>query len=887
MKLTFEPDLPHQLDAIKSITDLFANPLINKSSQYYDFQEPGFLYSILAVGNRLLVSPDQLLKSLHVVQNRNELTISDTLDDMHFSVEMETGTGKTYVYLQTIYELNHLYSFKKFIIIVPSIAIREGVLKNLEITHEHFQEKYSYVPLNFNVYDSDRISSLRGFAENNTIEILVINIDSFARDENIINRPNDKLNGRKPIEFIQAVKPIVIIDEPQNMETKKRTLAIENLNYLCTLRYSATHRNLHNLVYRLSPVKAYDLGLVKQVEVDSVTEVHAFNDAFVMVHKVTSTKTKVKAIISIDVNGKSGVERRKVSVSVGMNLHKLSNGRELYSEDLEIESIDVANECLTLSNGTVLFVGESQGGVTEELMKFQIRKTIEEHLKKEKKLLPKGIKVLSLFFIDKVANYRQYDQSGNPLYGNLALWFEEIYRELISSPSFKELDVFPVDQIHQGYFSKDKKGVFKDTSGITTADHDTYGLIMKHKEKLLDIHNPLRFIFSHSALREGWDNPNVFQICTLNQTQSTHKKRQEIGRGLRLAVDQEGQRIYDANINRLTIIANESYEDFAKTLQREMEEDCGVSFSGKLKKRRDRTPVTYRKGFEADKKFLELWDLINKKTSYRVDYDTQTLIKAASTAIRGLREIKSPTLQSVKTSVNMNYEDGIDGSLLGAGMEILEGYSWKIPEILGAIQRKTDLTRSTIYEILRKSERIGDALINPQLFIDIVIQTIQHTLHRMMIDGIKYKRIGDQEYEMALFESQEIEVFLNHYTFQVPNSTKSIYEKFVPLDSEVENKFAQDCESSDQVKFYMKLPNWFTITTPIGNYNPDWALMLENSTTIYFVAETKDTGTTVVDLDKLRLDEQLKIKCAVAHFKEFDQLKYTVVNKVEQLSLYD
>jgi len=884
MKLTFESHLEYQMDAVRSVTDLFSNQLHQNTSLHQDLSDPDFLHSMLAVGNQIMLTSEQILESMNVVQNRNGLPLSNQLDGMHFSVEMETGTGKTYVYLRTIYELNHLYHFKKFIITVPSIAIREGVLKNLEITHEHFQGLYNNVPLRFRVYDSDRVSSLRSFASNDHIEILVINIDSFTRDENVINKPNDKLNGRKPLEFIQAVRPIVIVDEPQNMETQKRISAIENLNYLFTLRYSATHRNLYNLVYSLSPVDAYDLGLVKQVEVDSVTEENAYNDAFVKVHKITTTRTKVKATISMDVNGKSKVERRRFSVEVGTDLYELSNGREIYSKNHVIENIDATNECITLSSGNTLFVGDSQGGLSEEIMKYQIQKTIEEHLKKEKRFSNKGIKVLTLFFIDQVSNYREYDHQGNPKYGKFAEWFEDIYTELISKSSFKELDIFSVSQVHGGYFSRDRKGHFKDTSGATIVDHDTYGLIMRDKEKLLEIGNPLRFIFSHSALREGWDNPNVFQICTLNKTQSDLKKRQEIGRGLRLAVDATGRRIYDQNINRLTIIANESYEDFAKTLQKEIEEDCGISFSGRVKKKKDRKPVEFRKDFETNEKFMELWAQINKKTTYQVDYDRNELIRTAANIIQELPVINAPKIRSVKTALVMKSSHGIDGQLRGFGSEEIKGYTWEIPEILGEIQSRTQLTRSTIYDILCECNRMEDILINPQLFIDLVSKTIQQTLHSMMIDGIKYQQVGDQEYEMTLFEDQELEVFINDYTFLVPDSSKSIYEEFIPLDSEVEHQFAHDCESSDQIKFYLKLPKWFKIETPIGSYNPDWALVHENSRTIYFVAETKNTGASSVDLSKLRLQEQLKIKCAEAHFKEFDSIHYKVVAKVEHLS---
>jgi type III restriction enzyme len=882
MKLTFEADLQFQQDAIKSITDLFEGQPMEDSIFETKINEPNQLFNIVGISNKLVLSEEQILENLQGIQVNNEIKVSEKLDGLNFSVEMETGTGKTYVYLRTIYELNKKYSFKKFVIVVPSVAIREGVLKNLEVTHEHFQNLYDNVPINFQMYDSTKVSNLRGFTTTNNIEVLVINIDSFAKDENIINKPNDKLNGQKPIEFIQATNPIVIVDEPQNMETDKRQKAIEYLKPLVTLRYSATHKNKYNLTYSLNPVKAYDLGLVKQIEVDSIIEENAFNDAFISVDAITATKTKVTAKITINCNDNGGVKKKSITVKVGDDLYKLSNEREIYADGYLIEEIDASNDCITISNGYILYKGDSQGGMTDEIMKFQIRKTIEEHLKKELKLNKIGIKVLSLFFIDKVANYRSYDTTGNEIKGKFALWFEEIYQEYISKPAFKKLDLFPISETHNGYFSADSKGKMKDTKGDTKADDDTYSLIMKDKEKLLNLDNSLRFIFSHSALREGWDNPNVFQICTLNETKSEIKKRQEIGRGLRLAVDQTGKRTYDPNINRLTVIANESYDDFAKALQKEIEEDCGVEFTGRIKKTQDRTPIKYRKGFEADPKFLEIWEKIKQKTTYRVNYNTADLITFSAKAVKELAEIKAPSIRSTKTGITMTGE-GVGTNYLGEKVESYGGYAWKIPDVLGYIQSKTELTRSTILDILIKSGRIEDILVNPQLFLDLSVQAIKRTLYGVMIDGIKYQKIGGSAYEMALFEAQELEIYLNSFTYKVTDSEKTIYSAFIPLDSGVENQFAKDCETSENIKFYFKLPNWFKIPTPIGNYNPDWAIVFEDDKKIYFVAETKDTGTPIVDLTKLSTDEQMKIKCGKAHFNEFDDLEYKVVNKVGQL----
>ncbi len=884
MKLAFEANLGFQLDAIKSVTDLFeGQPLA--SANDFQLQEIGKvnmqLNTINGIGNQLILSENQIFENLKTVQERNGIASAMLLEALDFAVEMETGTGKTYVYLRTIYELNKLYGFKKFVIVVPSVAIREGVLKTLEITNTHFQGLYENVSINFMVYNSSKVSTLRGFATSNNIEILVINVDSFAKDDNIINKPNDKLNGQTPITFLQATRPIVIVDEPQNMESEKRQKGISDLSPLCVFRYSATHKTKNNVTYSLNPIKAYELGLVKKIEVDSVLSEKDFNDAFICLESITAMKTKVTAKITILCNEKNEVKKKTITVKSDDNLYKLSGEREIYKEGYIINEIDLKNNFISFSNGKRLNKGATQGGMTDEIMKIQIRNTIQEHLDKEKKLNKLGIKVLSLFFIDRVANYRSYDLAGNAIKGKFALWFEEIYQEFISKDSYKELNRFSIEETHNGYFSQDK-GKFKDTSGVTKADDDTYNLIMKDKEKLLNLDNSLRFIFSHSALREGWDNPNVFQICTLNESKSEIKKRQEIGRGLRLCVDSTGKRIYDQNINCLTVIANESYDDFAKALQQEMKDDFGVIFNNLTVNKADKQTIRYRKGFLADPYFLEIWEKLKTKTTYSVAYDTNRLIELAGQAVKEMPEVKTVSIRSTKTAIEMKQE-GISSNYLGEKVVSFEGFSWKMPDILGYIQNKTELTRKTIYDILEKSGRLKDALLNPQLFLDLSSHAIKQTLNHLLIDGIKYQKIEGFEYEMALFESEDLNIYKNDFFSIVIDKSKTIYDNFIPLDSNVERNFAQNCETSEQVKFYFKLPNWFKIPTPIGNYNPDWAIVFENDKKVYFVVETKDTGTKEVDLSKLREEEQIKIKCGKAHFNEFEGLEYSVINRVGQL----
>ena len=879
MKLHFDSNQNYQLEAIKAITNIFEGQPLSGGDFEFSVSSAGALLSENGLGNRLTISKEQILENVKSIQQRNEIKdkISE-LQGMNFSVEMETGTGKTYVYLRTIYELNKLYGFKKFVIVVPSIAIREGVLKNLEITHEHFQSLYDKAAINFDIYDSKKVSHLRVFASANTIQILILNIDAFAKDENIINKLNDKLTGKKPIEFIQSTRPIVIVDEPQNMETEIRKKAIENLNPLCTLRYSATHTNLYNLMYSLNPVKAYDLGLVKQIEVDSVVSENAMNDAFVQVEKVhPSGKNKIIAKLKIDVNTPKGVLRKSVTVDRDkFDLYKLSGERDIY-QDLKVTEIDLSNQMVSLSNGQMLSVGETQGGLNDEVLRYMIQKTVEEHLKKEKFYKPKGIKVLTLFFIDKVKNYRDYDASGNQLKGKFAEWFEEMYQNEIRKPAYVGLIPYSVYEIHNGYFSQDNKGRIKDTGGETQADNDTYKLIMQDKEKLLDINTPLRFIFSHSALREGWDNPNVFQICTLNETKSEIKKRQEIGRGLRLCVNQEGQRTHDRNINKLTVIANERYEDFAKALQKEIEDECGVKFENRIKNKAELKKVNYRKGFEADPKFLQIWEKIKYKTKYSVSYQTPDLIALAGKAVKDMPETIKPTVRSTKQKVLIT-DEGVSGQLLSDSALNDYGSSIEIPDLLAYIQSKTELTRDTILQILKKSGRITEVLINPQMFMDNATNAIKSVLYDLMIDGIKYEKIGSKMYEMTLFDDADFEIYIDNFTHSVKDPNKTIYENFIPLDSGIESQFAKDCETSENIEFYFKLPNWFKIPTPIGNYNPDWAVVFKGEKKIYFVAETKSEG------QELLKSEKQKIKCGKEHFKEFTEVVYKQVSSVKDLT---
>lgn len=895
MKLHFDSKQDYQIKAVNSVVRLFEGQTINKGEFELTSSSAGLGFSDFGFGNRLELTHTDILNNLKLVQKENNIDESTELNFIsytdndennnpvktetnfpNFTIEMETGTGKTYVYLRSIYELNKVYGFTKFVIVVPSIAIREGVLKNLEITDEHFQMLYNRPPINYYVYDSKRLPLLKSFATNNAIQILIISIDSFAKDTNIINQYRDSTNGKKPIEYIQSTQPIVILDEPQNMETDIRKKAIVNLNPLFVLRYSATHKFIYNLIYKLDPVKAYDLGLVKQIEVDSVFSENDFNKAFIKLEDIKAAKTKVTATLRIDVNTENGVQRKSVKVdSKNYDLYKLSNNRDQY-KDLLVSTINFADGHIELSDGTTIQLGETQGALTDQIMKIQIRKTVEEHFIKEAKLKTSGVKVLSLFFIDRVANYRDYDSTGNVIKGKFSNWFEEAYN--FYKNKYPSTLNYHVESVHNGYFAQDKTGKFKDSSsGESKADDDTYHLIMKDKERLLDKDEPLRFIFSHSALREGWDNPNVFQICTLNETNSEMKKRQEIGRGLRLCVDQSGLRILDKNVNRLTVIANESYEDFAKKLQKEIEDDCGVVFTGRIKDKRERKTVNIKKGFQLDKNFLELWEKIKHKTRYRVNYSTEELINKTSVAINKMPEISAPLIKSVKTGIDI-VKEGVEGKQLNFGVYRVDDLPNEIPDIAGYIQNKTELTRSTIISILKSSNRLKDVLKNPQLFLDQTVKAINTVLTDLMIEGIKYEKLGDTEYyKMELFAKDEIEAYRENL-YKVKNQDKTLYN-YIEFQSKVEEQFAKDCESNENIEFYIKLPHWFVIKTPIGTYNPDWALILKNDEKIYFVAETKYS----LDPQKLYSSENYKIKCGKKHFEEFDKINYRVVKELSDL----
>ncbi len=969
MKLKFDASLAYQQDAIQSVVGLFKGQPLARSTFEVTMGAGGStgsqmslgegLEGVPAIANQLTLNNDKLLDNLHPIQAKNDIAESPALDGRHFSVEMETGTGKTYVYLRTLFELNKQYGFTKFIIVVPSVPVREGVLKSIEVMKDHFRALYDNVPFSHFVYDSGKLNKVREFAASNQLQIMVMNIQAFDKASAIMHKDRDDLSGYRPIDFISAANPIVMIDEPQSVEgdtrkeDTKRSEALNSLNPMLTLRYSATHFNKHNLLYKLDPIQAFDLKLVKRIEVASMREEESFNSAYVKLIKVDNSK-KIKAQVEINAQQGNAQKRKKVWVKLGDDIYlksgeaKKSNFRPEYQQGYQVSEINCEPgfEKVTLSSGRTITFKQALGDYGDTLLKAQIEQTIEQHLKKEKALKDQGIKVLSLFFIDKVASYREYDNQGNGLPGKFVQWFEAAYNRLIKKPEYSDLDVWPVEKLHDGYFSKDKRGKFKDTKGTTQADDDTYAKIMRNKEQLLSPEEPLRFIFSHTALREGWDNPNVFQICTLNESNSVMRKRQEIGRGLRLPVNSKGERVHDASINRLTVIANDSYEEFARQLQREYEEEYGIGFGqvpeiafanlikaddhtglgqnqskelfkalqgkgyldndGKvqdkfdpknphfvlelpeefapmraqvsdtlqkfvLKSRvvnvRDRKTLKLRKNVTLDENFRELWERISQKTRYRVQFDTDDLVQKAADSIADMPAINKVKISMDRVELDQTYA-GVEADRVLEQKSIEVDAQPVLPDILAWLQNATELTRQTLVNILVRSGRLAEFFNNPQVFVNQVTECIRHELHRMTVKGIQYSKVDGASYEMHQIE-QEAEKGITRYLsnlYEVSNQDKTLYD-YVVFDSDVEKEFARALDNNESVKFYCKLPSWFKVDTPVGHYNPDWAVVTGNSEEkLYLIRETKST---MVKAER-RAEENDKIECAEKHFETLD-----------------
>ena len=986
LKIRFDPDLDFQLQAVESVCDLFRGQEVcrteftvtrnrTKTQLLLDFPEHD-----LGVGNRLTLLDDEILANLKNIQFRNNLPQSECLDSGDFTVEMETGTGKTYVFLRTIFELNKRYGFTKFVIVVPSVAIKEGVYKSLQMTDDHFRAMYSGASFEYFLYDSAQLGQVRNFATDPQIQIMVVTAGAInKKDVNNLYKYSEKTGGPTPIDLIRATRPILIVDEPQSVDgglAGSGKKALRAMHPLCTLRYSATHVDRHHMVYRLDAIDAYQRKLVKQIEVASATVENAHNKPYV---RLISTKNKngvISARVELDIDVAGRVRRAVKTVQDGDNLEHETQ-RAIY-RDCRIGEIRIGTGSAFLElrvPGIEIYLreGEAWGDVDAAAIQRQmIRRTILEHLEKEKRLRPQGIKVLSLFFIDVVERYRRHDESGNAIKGEYALMFEEEYRHLARHPDYHSMfygvDLTEsVEAVHNGYFSIDKKGGWTNTAennkvNLLNAER-AYNLIMKEKEKLLSLDEPLSFIFSHSALREGWDNPNIFQICVLRDIHTERERRQTIGRGLRLCVNQRGERLFGFESNTLTVIARESYEDFAENLQREIEEDTGFRFgviephqfaqipvfcNGKettilgleesqvffnhlqaegyidaggkiqnsLRKAIKGKNLSLPKGFTAQledvlvvlrklagrlqirnanerktvrprhavldsAEFKALWDRIKHKTTYRVAFDNKVLLEHCVTKLRVAPEIPKTRLQWRKADIAIG-QSGVEATeIAGASTTVLEEAEIELPDLLTELQDRTQLTRRSIRSILLRSQRLHEFKRSPQQFIELAAEVINRCKQQELVNGIKYRRIGDQVYyTQELFAQEELTGYIRNMLV----SKKSVYENVV-FDSETEAQFADQLEKNTAIKVYAKLPGWFTVPTPLGSYNPDWAVLLESDAgeRLYFVVETKSSTL----LDDLRLVEAAKCKCGKAHFNALeireDPARYKVVTRVDEL----
>lgn len=990
MEIKFD-ELDYQLQAVESSVNIFEGQTIRNSeftvSAVTDAVGTMFAEDGIGIANRIHINPETMLNNVRKVQIKNGIAPSDNLlgNDYTFpmfNTEMETGTGKTYVYFKTILELYEKHGFLKFIIVVPSVAIKEGVLKTFEMIKETFSKNYQGVVYDLFPYDSSNLDRIRQFATANTIDIMVITMDSFNKkseagairnnkgNTNVIYRQSDQIGGERAIDLIAETRPFLIIDEPQVVDNTRRARdSIARLNPSVGFRYSATHKDKSfPTIYRLGAVEAYEEELVKQIEVASINLEEDGNKAHLKLQSVENKNGQISAQIEVYKKTKEGAVKDTIKFRQGDNVATKTK-LQVYEKVGIIQDIDS-----TLGQEAVFFEGEpsvitlsSAAQEDLELKRLQIRRTIKAHLDKESRLLGQGIKVLSLFFLDQVSNYRIYTKEGYEK-GRYAQIFEEEYESLILLPEYSKLKdkSVPVDEVHDGYFAKDNKGQYKDSkTGTAKADESTYEIIMRDKEGLLTQYDlekrndtrahKIRFIFSHSALKEGWDNPNVFQICTLVDTKDELTKRQKIGRGLRIGVNQDGKRVPGFDVNTLTLIANESYEDFARELQTEYEED-GVVFGvfeddsfatiilsydpvsdeydalGKEQSKRlvkemqqngyidnkrhatdklrlaiknddlqlskefedikkevlevaskkvrtlqiknadEKTPIKVNKEALSED-FLALWEKIKHKTTYRVNFDTEQLIQnvlyGTSYYPYGVKAIKvdkpSYTFKLGKLQIADSGIEGVEES--NASYETPKEIRYELPDIITFLQNETKLTRNTITTILAKVGNLDQFKINPLSYMNKVANIINLHKRYLTFDGLEYRKIENDYYEQSLFTDETLEAYLDK-DFKVDTTKNKTTHDYVKVDSNIEREFAKDAELDESIKYYIKLPSEFKIRTPLGNYNPDWAIVKEenNNQRLYFVIETKGS----IDPSQLRVTESLKINAGKKHFKAVD-----------------
>ncbi len=898
MRLLFDPNQDFQLQAIEAVAGLFDGQG-RVAPDIVSALDRGFA----AVSNRLDLSAEDLLKNLQEVQGEqgipqeNSLACIEELIETatgsrdvsfpNFSVEMETGTGKTYVYIRTALELFQRYGMRKFIIVVPSVAIREGVLKTLEITYAHLREIYGNIPYRCSVYDSANLSQVRQFALSESVELMVMTIDSFNKASNVIRQSTDRLQGETPIHLIQATRPVLILDEPQNMESELRVKALSALDPLFALRYSATHRNPYNVVCRLTPFEAYRQGLVKRIEVASVLKEDDENQVFLRLDDIRSEKQTVTAKVAIHKLMKDGtVKETVVTAKPGDSLAAKANRAEY--EPFVVDEINPGGGFVRFANDVELKKGDSRGADKEALFEAQIRYTVEEHFRKQARLRDSGLKVLSLFFIDRVDNYAAEG-------GIIRRLFDKAFSELKQLPRFTEWkDVDPA-KVQAAYFAqKRRKGggvdLIDTVSGRTKEDEAAYDLIMKDKERLLSLEEPVAFIFSHSALREGWDNPNIFQICTLNQTASEVKKRQEVGRGVRLCVDQAGTRVRDERVNVLTVVANQSYEEYVERLQSEIEDEYGKeALPPKPANARKRGTAKLRKEYTLKPEFKELWEKIKHKTRYAVRIDTEGLLGEVMRELN-LVTIPSPRVTIRKATVQIREDANAFEAMQTSGAKTVLNLAGRYPlpnlvDLMAHSMEQTSppvrLTRATLLEVFKRYAHPKAAMENPQAFATAAVRVLKEKLADHLVSGIQYEKIS------AWYEMTQLEAELESWKDYLVPSKHSVYDQ-VLTDSEVEREFVQGLESRADVKLYLKLPGWFTVPTPVGEYNPDWAIVMEEhdehgeptgKPLLYLVRETKGEGWP----NNARPEERRKVACGEKHFRGALGVDFRVVTKAGEL----
>jgi len=1005
MKLKFKVQ-PYQTNAVESVVDCFAGQSLVSGTSYRI--DPGRKAQTSAFEEGFKnadfqLAEAQVLANIRDVQKRQNLPLSDKLVvsagcKFNLDVEMETGTGKTYCYIKTIFEMNKRYGWSKFIIMVPSIAIREGVYKSLQITADHFTESYGK-KARFFIYNSKRLHELESFSSDAGINVMVINIQAFAAkgaDNRRIYDELDDFQSRRPIDVIASNRPILILDEPQKMEGKATMEALPKFKPLAILRYSATHKTQRNRIHRLDALDAYNQKLVKKIAVRGIqTRGLAATNAYLYLEGIEISKKAPVARIELEVRLKSGeIKRQLKRLEFRDNLFVESGELDQYRDGFTISQIDYNHDTVEFTNGLVLKAGEATGDVSErDIRRIQIRETIKAHFDKEKQLFSQGIKVLSLFFIDEIVKYRDYSQSDEN--GEYACVFEEEY-ELLKAEYLSELSLDnekyhaflerdPTAKVHEGYFSIDKQKRLVDPDIKKTGedkglsdDTDAYDLILKDKERLLSQDEPVRFIFSHSALREGWDNPNVFVMCMLKHSDNMISRRQEVGRGLRLSVNQQGDRMDQPaivhDINVLTVVASESYKDFVAGLQKEIVETLSsrprkateAFFTGKtfatdsgpvevspalakqiyrylvkndytddadqvagvyheakaagtlaalpddLKPYADqvfelidsvfsdaqlpkiddgRKPKTNRLNANFDKKeFQALWSQINQRAVYRVEFDSDELVRKCVSALDSQLRV-TPLQYTVQTGIQVD-EIADEQLRAGDGFQVTNTsteqggsvYSLVKYDLIGKVGEIVQLTRSTVAEILTGMAPaiFGQFKENPEHFISEASRIIAEQKATMVIERLAYNGLSDR-YDVDIFTANQTGQDFSKASAKLKNH---IYD-YVITDSDVERRFVADLDTSDEVVVYAKLPRGFLIPTPVGDYNPDWAISFKEGSVrhIYFVAETKGTMSSM----KLREIENTKITCARKFFEEIgrrvseDRVKYDVVTDYAKL----